>query len=252
LKESRSLATDDAWRTMAFCDRAYLAGAIGEERWSRQEMLEAEECAEHVDWNACRDEQCFALLLLAELFVRIDPAKASSFVATFRQAGHLRSARLLYRDDDRYKALASYTTGVVDAALGQRALAKRRFEEALGIYERVEYDWRAGRTALALFDLTHRSQYLRLAEEKLRHYSSSWLFDELRKRRGIASNAPKLPPMQERVFRYLCQGLSNADIASELGRSEFTVANHAKAVLKAFAVRSRSALIAEAMKRGLL
>jgi DNA-binding NarL/FixJ family response regulator len=58
--------------------------------------------------------------------------------------------------------------------------------------------------------------------------------------------------MQERVFRYLCQGLSNADIANELGRSEFTVANHAKAVLKAFGVRSRSALIAEAMKRGLL
>jgi len=42
------------------------------------------------------------------------------------------------------------------------------------------------------------------------------------------------------------------EIARELGRSEFTVANHAKAVLKAFGVRSRSALIAEAMKRGLV
>jgi len=252
LKESRGLATDNAWRTMAFCDRAYLASAIGEERWSRQEMLEAEECAERWDWDSTRDEQSVALLLLAELFVRVDPAKASAFVAEFRHIGELGDARLLYRDDIRFKALVSYTTGVVDAALGQRALAKRRLDEALKAYEGMGYDWRAGRAALRLFDLTHQPQYLNVAEEKLRQYSSSWLYDELRARRGKTSGAPKLPPMQQRVFGYLCQGLSNVEIARELGRSEFTVANHAKAVLKAFGVRSRSALIAEAMKRGLV
>jgi DNA-binding CsgD family transcriptional regulator len=252
LKESRSVATDDAWLTMAFCDRAYLAAAIGEERWARQELLEAEECAQRVDWNSCRGEQSVALLLLAELFVRIDPAKASVFVAKFRENGDLRDARLLYRDDSRFKALVTYTTGVVEAALGQRAIAKRRFEETYETYSALGYEWRAARSALRLFDLTQNQNYLRTAEEKLHNYSSSWLFDELRARRGHAGNGPALPPMQQRVFRYLCQGLSNAQIAAELGRSEFTVANHAKAVLKAFGVSSRSALIAQAMKRGLI
>jgi DNA-binding NarL/FixJ family response regulator len=58
--------------------------------------------------------------------------------------------------------------------------------------------------------------------------------------------------MRERVFQYMCAGLTNAEMASKIERSEFTVANHAKAVLKHFGVSSRSALIAEAMKRGIV
>jgi DNA-binding NarL/FixJ family response regulator len=64
--------------------------------------------------------------------------------------------------------------------------------------------------------------------------------------------------MRERVFRLLCEDTSNVGIASALGITVSpgitvsTVANHAKAVLKAFRVSSRHALIAEAIRRGVL
>ncbi len=59
--------------------------------------------------------------------------------------------------------------------------------------------------------------------------------------------------MQKRVFdEYFCQGQSTAEIAQTLGRSEFTVSNHIKEIFKTFNVKSRSALVAEALRQGLI
>lgn len=252
LKQSTELAPNDAWRTMALCDRSYLARSLGEPRWSRQELLDAEEAARRVAWWEYKGEESVALLLLAELFAPIDSAKAASYLAQFREVGEeIRTPRALYKNDDRRFALIDYSSGVVDFALGNRALAIKRLRRAQAVYQRLGYDWRAARCAIRLFDVTRNAVDLTQAEEKLRNYSSSWLATELRER-GTASTAPKLSPMQRRVFTYLCDGLTNADIAQKIGRSENTVANHAKAVLRAFDVSSRSALLATAMKRGLL
>lgn len=252
LKQSAELAPNDAWRTMALCDRSYLARALGEPRWARQELLDAEEAARGVRWWEYKGEETVALLLLAELFAPIDGAKASSYVAQFREVGEeVRSPRALYKADERRLALIDYSAGVVDAELGNRALAIKRLRRAQAVYDRLGYDWRAGRCAIRLFDVTRDEAEIRTAEEKLRDYSSSWLAAELRER-STASTAPKLSPMQRRVFGYLCNGLTNAAIAQKIGRAENTVANHAKAVLKAFEVSSRSALVAAAMKRGLI
>jgi DNA-binding CsgD family transcriptional regulator len=251
LKQSAELAPTDAWRAMALCDRSYLARALGEPRWSRQELLDAEEAAHRVRWDECKGEEPIALLLLAELFAPIDGAKASAYLAQFRETGEMRMPRALHKGDDRSAALVDYTAGVVDLALYNRKLAAKRLKRALGVYQRLGYDWRAARCAMRLFDATKNDAALRLAEENLRHYSSSWLAGELRDR-GATASAPHLSPMQRRVFRYLCDGMSNATIAEKIGRSENTVANHAKAVLKAFDVSSRSALVATAMKRGLI
>ena len=252
LKQSAELAPNDAWRTMSLCDRSYLARALGEPRWSRQELLDAEEAAHGVRWWEYKGEETVALLLLAELFAPIDGAKASSYLAQFREVGEdVRSPRALYKADERRWALIDYSAGVVDAELGNRALAIKRLRRAQAVYDRLGYDWRAARCAIRLFDVTRDEDELRTAEEKLRNYSSSWLAAELRER-STASTAPKLSPMQRRVFGYLCDGLTNADIARKIGRAENTVANHAKAVLKAFDVSSRSALLATAMKRGLV
>jgi DNA-binding CsgD family transcriptional regulator len=252
LKYSARVAPNAAWETMALCDRAYLAHSVGEERWSRQELLEAEEVATATNWEIYEGEECVALLLLAELFAPIDAAKASSYLAQFRRLGELRTTRLLIRKDHRFDAMVDYSTGIVDAALGNRRLAITRLQKALNVHQRIGYDWRAGRGALALYDLTGKTSFLEIAEEKLRNYSSSWLGRDLRSRMTSKPVSTGLTPMQTRIFHHLCEGMSNADIASSIGRSEHTVANHAKAVLKVFGVSSRSALIAEAMKRGLL
>jgi DNA-binding CsgD family transcriptional regulator len=61
-----------------------------------------------------------------------------------------------------------------------------------------------------------------------------------------------LPPMQRKVFAEVCEGKSTAEIAQALDRSEYTISNHIKQIFKTFEVRSRSALVAEAVRRGLL
>jgi DNA-binding NarL/FixJ family response regulator len=116
-------------------------------------------------------------------------------------------------------------------------------------YDRIGYDWRAGRCAIRLFEATGESDQLQIAAEKLRHYPNSWLADELRKHARSKPALPALPRMQQRVFEELCRGLSTAQIAKNLGRSEYTVKNHIKLIFKAFGVKSRAALLAQVSKR---
>ncbi len=58
--------------------------------------------------------------------------------------------------------------------------------------------------------------------------------------------------MQQRVFEHLCKGLSNAEIAGAMGRSEYTVQNHVRQIFKTFNVNSRTALIALALQRRII
>ena len=72
LKAASEAADTTAWKVVAGCDRAYLARAFGEHRWSRVELDEAEQLANSVDWHATLNEERMGLLLLAELFGEID------------------------------------------------------------------------------------------------------------------------------------------------------------------------------------
>lgn len=244
LKQSGVFAPSAAWRTIALLDRAYLARCVNETRWSRQELDEADEVAEHVDWHATRNEERVGLLLLAEMFAPIDSGKAARYMALYRELGELNAPFLLYSNDERLHALADYSAGVTQLALGNTTAGVKLLRQSLTAYEHAAYDWRAGRSALRLYEATGAPEYLEVAKEKLRDYPNSWLGDELRKLARTQS-APSLPPMQQRVFEQLCRGLSTAEIAKNLGRSEFTIKNHIKLIFKAHGVNSRAALLAK-------
>jgi DNA-binding CsgD family transcriptional regulator len=243
LKQSGDFAPSAAWRTIALLDRAYLARCVNEMRWSRQELDEADEVAQHVDWHATRNEERVGLLLLAEMFAPIDSGKAARYMALYRELGELTAPFLLYSGDERLHALADYSAGVTQLALGNMTAGIKLLRQSLVAYEHAAYDWRAGRSGLRLYEATGAPEYLELAKEKLRDYPNSWLADELRKLARMQSE-PSLPPMQQRVFEQLCRGLSTAEIAKNLGRSEFTIKNHIKLIFKAHNVNSRAALIA--------
>jgi DNA-binding CsgD family transcriptional regulator len=251
LKQSATVAPDPAWRTMAFCDRAYLASVRKQDLWFRQELSDAEESAALVDWESREDESIIALLLLAELLAPLNAAQASEYAARFHSISDVKNPHSLIRRDSRLEALVNFSTGVVDLRLGERKLGISRIQSAMKAYEQAGFEWRAARAAIQLYDATRKSATLDVAENWLRHYSASWLAEELRARRHSGPSVPELTPMRERVFRLLCEGKSNAEIAALLGISVATVANHAKAVLKAFSVSSRHALLAEAARRGL-
>jgi DNA-binding CsgD family transcriptional regulator/tetratricopeptide (TPR) repeat protein len=252
LKQSASVAPDAAWRTMAICDRAYLARVRDQDLWFRQELSDAEESAGIANWEEREDESVVALLLLAELFAPVNAAQASEYLARFHSIADIRDPRSLMRRDIRFEALVNYTSGVVDIELGNRKLGISRLRAAMKTYEQVGFEWRAARAAIHLYDATKKSAFLDLADKWLRNYGSSWLSEELRSKRQSVGQSSGLSPMRDRVFRLLCKGKSNLEIASLLGISVSTVANHAKAVLKAFSVSSRHALMAEAIRRGML
>lgn len=247
LKQSSAVAPSQAWFVMALLDRAYLARCLGEARWSRQELFEADEAAANVDWRATRNEERVGLLLLAEMFAPIDSGKAAKYMAQYRDLGEM-NRNLHYSRSPLLDALAGYSAGVTQLALGNAKAGIKLLRESLDIYQREQYDWRAGRCALRLYEATADPQFLDVATEKLRGYPQSWLADELRNVR-VPSGGPVLPPMQRRVFDRLCEGLSTAQIARQLGRSEYTVKNHIKLIFKAYAVKSRAELLAKVALR---
>jgi len=243
LKQSATFAPSRAWYAIAMVDRAYLARCLREERWSRQELGEADEAGEMVDWRGTRDEERVGLLLLAEMFAPLDTGKAAKYMGQYRDLGELNARNMHFARTSLLAALANYSAGVTQLALGNEKAGVNSLRSSLGVYDRAGFDWRAGRCALRLFEATKDEAYLRQAAEKLRNYPNSWLADELRELSG-AQLIPTLPPMQHKVFEQLCKGYSTAQIAQNLGRSEYTVKNHIKLIFKAFGVKSRAALLA--------
>jgi len=248
LKRAAEIAPSDGWRVMSSCDRAYLADAIGEPRWAEQELSDAQELASRVPWPALEGEERFALSLLAERFAARDPALALTYVARYREAGKRFALTLASNDDRRVDAMESFSFGVVQAALGEVSEATRLLKRAYKIYDAIGYDWRSARAAAELAVVTGDDTWKERAREKLAAYPNSWLA------RDPARTAPRaelaevalLTPAQRAVYDLLLLGRATAEIAAEQGRSEFTIRNHIKAILKAFNVNSRGALLARA------
>jgi DNA-binding CsgD family transcriptional regulator len=249
LKAASEAADTTAWKVVAGCDRAYLARAFGEHRWSRVELDEAEQLANSVDWHATLYEERIGLLLLAELFGEIDTARAAMYLARYRELGEVKSP-LFYRRDARRNAFAQYSTGVVELGLGNKKRGLAELREARKVFERFGYDSRVARCLVDEYGATGDQELLPVIEEKLRNYRQSWLMTQLRTR--LDRPEVPLPPMQRKVFAEVCSGKSTAEIANTLGRSEYTISNHIKQIFKTFEVRSRSALVAEAVRRGLV
>jgi DNA-binding CsgD family transcriptional regulator len=248
LKKATSTSDTIAWKVVAACDRAYLAGCFDEHCWSRVELDEAEALADTVDWHSTLGEERIGLLQLAELFGKIDSGRSAMYLARYRELGELRSP-LYNRHDARRSAYAQYAAGSVELALGNRKRALTELRAARTVFERFGFDARAARCLLDEFAITRNRALLPSIRERLLHYRESWLWREYQKVSGPAETL--LPPMQQRVFEELCEGKSTAEIAHTLSRSEFTISNHIKQIFKAFGVKTRQSLLVEAVRRGM-
>ena len=68
LKDSKALASSDAWRIWAHIDRAYIARMNGNEHWAAEELAAAHAIARTVEWSATHGEERQGLVMLAVLF----------------------------------------------------------------------------------------------------------------------------------------------------------------------------------------
>ena len=266
LKQAGACAPTIPSRIMIGCDRAYLAASLGEPRWAHQELSEAAELAQRVQWGATSDEERIVLLLLAEQYAPHDGAQAMSYVARFQEPGDRAAKVTSLKPDRRLQAMAAYSLGYVRQHLAESPDAEASYREAFEIYDTLGYDWRAGRTAIGLAQVSaDPSPWLEAARKKLAPYPQSWLMMQLRTLEG--ENATPVPdkrrrsrvativteeltPAQREVYELLLTGISTREIAEELERSEFTVRNHIKAIFKKAKVNSRAALLSASFALG--
>lgn len=250
LRAAERAIPNEAFRAILHLDRAYFARIAGELNWSRDEVAKAEAIAERVDWNTLVGEERIGLLLLAEGTTPIDPERGRYYLARYHGLDKIRSPLHMLAFDHRMEAFAAYTEGVVRFGTSAAGM-EDSFRDAWVIFDRIGYDWRAARTAIGLFQVTGKDRWRHLAEDKLESYPRSWLVADLRALESKPAHPRvKLPPMQSKVFAMLCQKMTTAEIAQELGLSQHTVRNHLKAVFRAYGVNSRAALVAEAASRG--
>jgi DNA-binding CsgD family transcriptional regulator len=239
------------WRVILYLDRSYFASVVGEQRWAANEFDAAEDLAEGISWDTTSGEERVALLLLAELAASHAPKKAAFYLARFNELGSLRSKREHLAFDHRLDAMAAYSTGVAKLGVGDRVQAEEYLRTSWTTFDRIGYDVRAARAALALYAATDKTRWLHLAEDKLEHYPNSWLARALGSQIGAKSDEISFSKMQETVMRLICRGLSTDEVAQQLGLSKNTILNHLKIIYKKLGVNSRSSMIVVAMKRGL-
>jgi DNA-binding CsgD family transcriptional regulator len=115
---------------------------------------------------------------------------------------------------------------------GRLTDARRLFEEALGLYERLEAAWDLARATARL-----RALGVRPGRRGPRQRPKS----------GWAS----LTATELKVARLVAEGLSNPEIAERMFISRGTVHTHVSHILAKLGLRSRVGLAAEASRRGL-
>jgi DNA-binding CsgD family transcriptional regulator len=247
LRAAERTKPSPAFEAIVLLDRAYFARIVGEKNWACNEVAKAEVLFDRIDWNEAPGDERVGLLLMAEAIVEYNPEKAHYFLARYKGLDKMRSPVMLLAFDQRSEAFAAYCEGFVRLKSGE-AGADEALRKAWVVFDRIGYDWRAGRTALRLFEATGKERWQHLAEDKLEPYPRSWLAQEV-----VAQAAPapvKLPRMQRTVLEMLCRKMTTAEIASDLGLSQHTVRNHLKAVFRAYKVNNRAALVAEVAGRG--
>jgi DNA-binding CsgD family transcriptional regulator len=259
LKKAEILADAPTYRILVACDRAYFADALGEWRWAEQEIEEAQGLIESVDWGHPTDDERFALLRLAEACAPHDGTRAQSYLFRF----HALDPEALSSGELRARAAKAYTLAHVHQLLNEFSEAENLYKQAFDFYDRVGFDWRAGRTAIGLAQFSKESESARwraIARQKLEHYPHSWLTEQLKglegygapivrvKRRSKTGAPTDLSPAQNEVYELLLRGLSATEVAKELERSVFTVRNHMKALFKKLGVKSRASLMAKSLE----
>jgi len=254
LHRASALAPTQAWQVWALLDRAAMKRYGGELASSSADLYEALDLVHKVRWAETSDDERTGLLYAAELLASIDLGEASKLLAQFSQIGESFSPRMAMRGDRRLDAGKSYSTGVVQQAIGDARKAKHFFESAYFIFDEIGYKWRAARTALHLYQVTQDQAWHEAAKQQIRDYPQSWIAHDVREAStGIGDDGwNRLTPRQREVFNALCEGLTAKKIGDRLECSPNTVRNHIHWIYQAFRVQSQPELITEARKRKLI
>jgi len=166
------------------------------------------------------------------------------------------------------QAMASHVDGVMMAARGDYDDARRRFEDAVDLFDAGGARYEAARSRLglanALAAVERPDAAVREAQAALtilEQIGADWERERataLLRHLKVATPeraenaAAGLTRREMEVLRLVAQGLSDKEVAAGLGLSEHTVHRHIANVLNKLDVPSRAAAVAQAAQHGLL
>ncbi|HVX41713.1 MAG TPA: LuxR C-terminal-related transcriptional regulator [Gemmatimonadaceae bacterium] len=145
---------------------------------------------------------------------------------------------------------AAFARGIVASARGAWTDAARAFESAIERFERSGAPFEVAR---ARTELARTYAALGRAESAEREARlSAGAMQKLRAAPESPKRGEALTPRQREILRFICQGMSNAEIATRLRLSDHTVKRHVANLLLRLDLPSRAAAAAYAVREQLV
>ncbi len=250
-KDARTLAPSAACRLTAHLDRAYVARISGNEFWAAEELAHADALTYDVKWGSSHGEERQLLVMLAVLHAPTDAPRAQRYASMYAQIGTENvDPALALHQDKRATAHEKYALGRIEQTLGRREAAIAPLEEAYAIFDRASFHYRASLTAAALAELTGEERWRAASVHHAGSYPDCPLAPFAQNALAREEAMPsELTPLQRQIARALWGGADPAELSRRFSRSMFTIDNQIAAVLRAFGVASRAALLEEARRR---
>lgn len=226
---------------LLYTDRSAIARGAHDDAMDRRYLQEAQRRADQLDWTETDDARV-ALLHLAELTAPIDPQMGWDYVERYTDIKTaITPIHPIGSGDPRLRALEQYTAGVVYRANGKRDAAIDALKDALRTWLPAKYHWRAAQAAFHLGELTARDGYLDLSKALVDMYIPRAYFAGMLDPYRRALEHPDVRSLSQasrEVLRCFTQGLSNEEIATQLGIRGQTVRNTVRSLYKRFGANS--------------
>lgn len=245
-------APSPRWRATIYGELAYMIRLVGAGEAADAMFEHATDFARAISWETAREERV-GLLSLVELIADHDPATSDALLKMYDGIGTELSRHLVMAHDRRLVAIEQHARGCTLAAAGDAVGALALFERSLLTFQKLGLAWRAAGSALRLHALTGDRKWIRRAADAVAHFPRSAMAAEVR-RREIGFADPRLAALtstQRRAFRLVCEGLTDAQIATALKITTNTARNHVAAIRQCFGAHSRSQVVAIARSSGL-
>jgi DNA-binding CsgD family transcriptional regulator/tetratricopeptide (TPR) repeat protein len=250
---ARVLATSPATASVAEVNLASFYRILGAPAAAREHLHLARRHLRAQQWSRADTDERMTLLEYALEAQKLEPTSAGETLTRYLSSSRRRRGDLPLENDRRVAAIEAMARGSLEAIHERRSGALAAFGKALEIWSQLGYRYREAVTALLLHEVVGDEKYLAIAARALAAAPQSWLSAEVEQRKSTSGpRLSEMPPAERRVMLAICEGKTSREIAQEFGRSFHTIRNQTLKVYATMHVRTRTALVAECAKLGLI
>jgi DNA-binding CsgD family transcriptional regulator len=226
-------ATTPTLRAFAHLDRAEAAAAAGEPYSAEVERAMAVELLEAISWEGVHDESIAVLPTAARVLAGGAYSEAEKYAELADTLVGQFTKSLAFAHGPRFRALINEGIAYAFASSDpSRAIEAGRL--AYGVFETIDYSWRACRIAGHLYALTGQAPWQERSALQARRYPRNIPL--------LRSDKP-LTPRQQDIAKRLCAGETIEHIADAHHVSTSTIKTLAQRMYSRYSVRGREQFV---------